>query len=412
MKLSLALVLRPLSWALGASLLLFGWVQAAPAVVANIGTVNELPPNLGYEYPLHSEPTTALFPATTITSNTSTVPTAELNNAGIGWNSTGGYRMTFESILPQVAGLTMPGAAMPKDAGAGYQVFQTGTDGVGFIVAGKAYANLDSPAAGTSGFVTVEPLTRPSGAIHHLDGAGCFLINNQRFSCIGTNTVELTARVALVKIPRTNLDPLAPATGVQGGTVQIGNFVIEKSISGINWNPRPGQIRVPVFITFSIALKPLTCAVLPGQTDQTILLPVRTIAQMDAAMGGRIEPPQTPAVFNLQCQAPTYASPITVFATLSDLITPANNNGTNTVLGIETGASRATGMGIELMRGASSTVATPLAPSSRQKGALGQWQLTPYGSNTDLTLRARYVKTGPITPGIVRSRAAITFSYQ
>lgn len=412
MKLSLALVLRPLSWALGASLLLCGWVQAAPAVVANIGTVNELPPNLGYEYPLHSEPTTALFPATTITSNTSTVPTAELNDAGIGWNGTGGYRVQFESIQPQVAGLSLPGASMPKDAGSGYQVYQTGVDGVGFILAGKAYMNLDLPASGTSGFVTVEPAVRPSLAIHHLEGSSC-IGGSTRFSCIGTNRVELTARVALVKIPRTTLDPLTAPTGTQGGSIQVGNFVIEKSVNGIfNSPPRANQIRVPVFINFSIELKPLTCAVLPGQTDQTILLPVRTIAQMDAAMGGRIEPPQTPAVFNLQCQAPTYASPITVFATLSDLITPANNNGTNTVLGIETGASRATGMGIELMRGASSTVATPLAPSSRQKGALGQWQLTPYGSNTDLTLRARYVKTGPITPGIVRSRAAITFSYQ
>lgn len=412
MKLFLALAKRQRFWALCATLLLGGLVHAAPAVVVTIGTVNELPPNLGYEYPLHSAPTAALFPATTITSNTSTVPTAELNDAGIGWNGTGGYRVQFESLFPQVSGLSLPGSSMPKDVGSTYQVFQTSVDGVGFILAGKAYMNLDLPADGTSGFVTVEPAVRPSLAIHHLEGSSC-LGGSTRFSCIGTNRVELTARVALVKIPRTNLDPLTAPAGIQGGSIQIGNFVVQKSVNGlIGSAPRANEIRVPVFINFSMELKPLTCAVLPGQTDQTILLPVRTIAQMDAAMGGRIEPPQTPAVFNLQCQAPSYASPITVFATLSDLIAPANNNGTNTVLGIETGASRATGMGIELMRGASSTVATPLAPSSRQKGALGQWQLTPYGSNTDLTLRARYVKTGPITPGIVRSRAAITFSYQ
>lgn len=411
MKFIFALALRHMPWAVFASLLLSGFVSAAPNVVANIGTVNELPPNLGYEYPLHSEPVAALFPATTVTSNTSTVPTAELNDAGIGWNGVGGYRVQFESLFPQVAGLTLPGTVMPKDNGTGYQVFQTGVDGVGFIVAGKAYMNLDLPASGTSGFVTVEPAVRPSLAIHHLEGSSC-LGGSTRFSCIGTDRVELTARVALVKIPRTQLDPLAAPTGVLGGAIQVGNFVIQKSVNGlINSPPRANQIRVPVFVNFTIDLKPRTCAILPSQADQTILLPVVTVAQMNAAPGQRLEPSQMPAQFNLTCQTPSYGPAITVFATLSDLINAANNNGTNTVLGIETGASRATGMGIELLRGVDTT-ATPLTVESRKKGSLGQWALTPYGSNTNLTLRARYVKTGPITPGIVRSRAAITFSYQ
>ena len=402
------LALRLIRWAACAPLLLCGLALAAPNVEVNIGTVNELPPNLGYEYPLHSEPVAAIFPSTTVLSNTSTPTNAADFSSVPGWTGIGGYRLAYESAVAPVVGMTLPRSIMAADNGGAYQVFRTGIDGVGFIIAGKGRVN-DASVKRTSDYVSVDILLSGRRSIHHLDGTSCLF--GGRFSCIAASEFEQTVRVALVKIPRLILDPASAPTGSVTHRVRIGDFVIEKS-NGSTATPRAGEFRTPVYLNFTIDLKPLTCAILPALADQTILLPVRTIAQMDAAMGGRIEPPQTPAVFNLQCQAPSYASPISVFATLSDLITPANNNGTNTVLGIETGANRATGMGIELMRGASSTVAAPLAPSSRQKGALGQWQLTPYGSNSNLTLRARYVKTGPITPGIVRSRAAITFSYQ
>ena len=406
-----ALALRHIRWAACIPLLFCGLSHGAelqPAsIVINLGTVNELaaPPNLGYDYPLHSEPLVAAFPGTTVTSAIATITTPQLNDAAISWNGVGGYRTQFQGLAAPVAGLTFPNG-MPADVGNNFQVFRTNIDGVGVIVAAKVYFNLDIPADGTDGFVAITP----GFNVTNLAGSTCLPTN--RFSCIGTNTSTVEARVALVKIPRTSLEPATAPTGVQTGSVTIGRLVMQKSTSGLlNAGPRPNELVIPIVVNFTIDLKPRTCAILPSQADQTILLPVVTVAQMNAAPGQRLEPSQTPAQFNLTCQTPGYGSAITVFATLSDLINAANNNGANTVLGIEPGVNRATGMGIEMMRGAD-TVATPLTVENRKKGSLGQWALTPYGSNTSLTMRARYVKTGPITPGIVRSRAAITFSYQ
>ena len=400
-----AMALRHSRWAACIPLLFCSLVYAAPNVIANVGTVNDLPPNLGYEYPLHSEPTVALFQGTTITSNTSAATTsADFNNVP-GWPGIGGYRLSYESVVPAVIGVTLPRAVMNSDVsyGGAYQVFETGVDGVGFIVAGKGRVN--DFGFRTSDFVSMD-VASGIRRIHTLS-TQCL---GDGFSCIGANTFEMTVKVALVKIPRTSLSPATAPNGSISRNVKIGEFVIEKS-NGSTSNPRPGELRTPVFINFTIDLKPRTCAILPAQADQTILLPVVTVAKMNAAPAQRFEPPQTAAQFNLSCQAPSYGPAITVYATLSDLINTANNNGSNTVLGIEAGASRATGMGIEMMRGGDA-VATPLTIENRKKGSLGQWALTPYGSNTSLTLRARYVRTGPITPGIVRSRAAITFSYQ
>lgn len=155
----------------------------------------------------------------------------------------------------------------------------------------------------------------------------------------------------------------------------------------------------------NLTMQPHTCR-LSDTTDRLIQLPPVSASQLSAS--GGITPAQTAAQFSFTCDSQVSQ----IYATLSDVQNNANNNGSHTVLSNDTGAGMATGVGISLLRGSGSTAA-PLGLALPNKGNAGQWALSDYGSNTQLSLRARYVRTGaPVTPGNVRAQAAITFSYQ
>ncbi|WP_430391742.1 fimbrial protein [Dyella sp. 20L07] len=110
----------------------------------------------------------------------------------------------------------------------------------------------------------------------------------------------------------------------------------------------------------------------------------------------------------LTCSGGSTGAVTNAYVTLTDQADPANRSDTLSL----TSASTATGVGIQVLSGAT---VVRYGPDSNAVGTENQWQaLSSIGNGSyTIPLTARYIQTGPnVTPGTATGQATFTMSYQ
>lgn len=168
----------------------------------------------------------------------------------------------------------------------------------------------------------------------------------------------------------------------------------------------------PFFTTKSINISAFTLTITAGSCAVTsanngnLNLPDIVMAQLSSTTPSMEESNVLP--ITLDCP-----SGVTPFATISD-VQNTGNTGKNLTL---TAASSAKGVAFRLFRGPTSSPTTEVSfgPPSATKGTINQFQVANKGTSRfypALYLKAKYIKTGEVSPGDASANASVTFSYQ
>jgi len=154
-----------------------------------------------------------------------------------------------------------------------------------------------------------------------------------------------------------------------------------------------------------VAVLPSTCAV----KTPNLYVTLEDIKVSDLGTTGAPGSQTPPFYINLACNSTTFKN---VYINLTDVNAPGN---TTNLLTVASGPGYASGVALQILRSGSTTPIT-FGPDRAASGNSGQWNAgslsTTSASNISIPLTARYISTGPVTPGKVKATATFTLYYQ
>ncbi|EHP41767.1 fimbrial protein [Cupriavidus basilensis OR16] len=161
-----------------------------------------------------------------------------------------------------------------------------------------------------------------------------------------------------------------------------------------------------VFITGSLPIKPQVpaCKVL----TPSVSVPLGKIP-LYALKGVGTTTAAQPFEIRLQCSGGTQGTSTRMYITMTDSSNWANRTSTMSL----SRDSNASGVGIQVLRGADDSLVS-YGPDSSRSNNPNQWFIGQYG-NVPVTIpfKARYVQTSStVTPGVAKGIATFTMSYQ
>lgn len=289
---------------------------------------------------------------------------------GLGWNATMDVKEVFWCGLffTCTKGTMEPGSdAVPTNLfvnvdGVDYQVFETGIQGVGFILGLK-----DLNATTYTPLLTTQIQTYPA------PGA------------VGTAfSLGWSAKVTFIKTDKPLKTGLYQTPTINAATLTAYNNEIKTAKVIIN----------PVTVVVTAAGCLINTKSVNVNLDD---INVRALPSVGST---------SPAVsFNIDA---TCDANIALNAVITDQTNPGN---TSTVASL-TADSTASGIGIEFLYNGTGPLA--LGPDSSGSNTLNQFFIQSVDSAQTLSLpfQARYVRTGELVPGSANALASITFSYQ
>ncbi|WP_255503188.1 fimbrial protein [Cupriavidus sp. UME77] len=166
------------------------------------------------------------------------------------------------------------------------------------------------------------------------------------------------------------------------------------------------QVIRRIFITGSLPIRPLvpTCKV----TTPSVAVPLGSIPTYAfKAVGTKTE--LRPFEIRLQCSGGSQGTATRMYMTMTDASDPSNRSSVLTL----SSNSKATGVGIRILRGSDDSVVWFGADSSASNNQ-NQWFIGEYGNNTvTIPLKAQYYqRAAQVTPGPANGLATFTMSYQ
>lgn len=190
--------------------------------------------------------------------------------------------------------------------------------------------------------------------------------------------------------------------------IKTGPITVSGSVSGLLATWDTNLVAAPVWgqyvwsspVMFNVAVP--TCTVTtPSISVPMGSIPVSSFTGVGSTSGGQ------PLNISLSCAGGVSGSYTNVYTTLTDATNPANVSDTLSL----TAASTATGVGIQVLNGA--TVVS-YGPDSNTAGNTNQWFAgAAMNGAFNIPLTARYVQTSStVTPGTANGRATFTMNYQ